>query len=56
MLRRAHLGEPEGTDDASLVEAIGGRIVVVPGDPANRKLTLPDDLDWARERVALERR
>jgi 2-C-methyl-D-erythritol 4-phosphate cytidylyltransferase len=56
MLRQAHVGEPEGTDDASLVEAIGGRVVIVAGDPANRKLTVPDDLDWARERVTLERR
>jgi 2-C-methyl-D-erythritol 4-phosphate cytidylyltransferase len=56
ILRRAHRGEPEGTDDASLVEAIGGRVMTVPGDPDNRKLTVPDDLDWARARVALERR
>jgi 2-C-methyl-D-erythritol 4-phosphate cytidylyltransferase len=56
VLRRAHRDEPEGTDDASLVEAIGGRVVIVAGDATNRKLTVPDDLDWARERVAVERR
>lgn len=44
VLRRAHRGEPEATDDASLVEAIGGKVVVVPGLPANRKITTPDDL------------
>ena len=43
-LRRAHVGDPEATDDASLVEAIGGMVVVVPGEPSNRKLTTRDDL------------
>jgi 2-C-methyl-D-erythritol 4-phosphate cytidylyltransferase len=54
VLRRAHAGGAEGTDDAALVEAIGGRVVTVPGDPVNRKLTLPEDLEWARQRVATE--
>lgn len=44
------------TDDASMVEAAGGRVVVVPGDPGNVKITRPEDLDRARERVAGERR
>lgn len=44
VLRRAHVGQPEGTDDASLVEAIGGRVVVVDGEPENRKVTTPADL------------
>jgi 2-C-methyl-D-erythritol 4-phosphate cytidylyltransferase len=43
-LRRAHEGEPEATDDAALIEAMGGRVVVVPGDPTNRKLTVAADL------------
>ncbi|HKA04518.1 MAG TPA: 2-C-methyl-D-erythritol 4-phosphate cytidylyltransferase, partial [Acidimicrobiales bacterium] len=51
ILRRAHAGGAEGTDDAALVEAIGGTVVTVPGDPANRKITEPDDLEWARQRV-----
>ena len=51
-LRAAHAGEAEGTDDASLVERAGGRVVVVPGEPDNRKITVVEDLDWARERVA----
>jgi 2-C-methyl-D-erythritol 4-phosphate cytidylyltransferase len=46
-LRSAHAGEPEGTDDASLVEAAGGRVVVVDGDPANIKITSPVDLSLA---------
>jgi 2-C-methyl-D-erythritol 4-phosphate cytidylyltransferase len=27
-------------------------VVVVPGEPDNRKITVVEDLDWARERVA----
>ena len=52
MLRRAYGSGLEGTDDAALVEAIGGRVVVVPGEAANRKITHPDDLVWARQCVA----
>lgn len=44
VLRRAHAGEPEGTDDASLVEAIGGKVLVVDGEPENRKITTTADL------------
>lgn len=47
-LRAAHAIGSEATDDASLVEAAGGRVVVVPGEPTNRKITRPDDLSWAR--------
>jgi 2-C-methyl-D-erythritol 4-phosphate cytidylyltransferase len=51
-LRRAHAGEPEATDDAALVEAIGLAVRVVPGDPENLKLTTPADLVRA-ERLAV---
>jgi len=44
VLRAAHAAGPEASDDAGLVEASGGRVVVVPGDAANRKVTTPDDL------------
>jgi 2-C-methyl-D-erythritol 4-phosphate cytidylyltransferase len=47
-LRRAHEREGEGTDDAALVESLGGTVVVVQGDEMNRKITTRDDLDWAR--------
>ncbi len=47
VLRRAHAGGADATDDAALVEAIGGRVVVVDGDPANLKITGPDDLERA---------
>jgi 2-C-methyl-D-erythritol 4-phosphate cytidylyltransferase len=52
VLRAAHRGEPDATDDAALVEAAGGRVVVVPGEEANIKITVPDDLDAARARAA----
>lgn len=52
VLRSAHAAGGEGTDDAALVEAAGGRVVVVPGESTNRKITEPADLDWARDLVA----
>jgi len=51
-LRAAHTGTTDATDDAALVEASGGCVVVVAGDPDNRKITTSADLDWARERGA----
>ena len=57
-LRAAHaasLGATDpsaaATDDASMVEAGGGRVVVVPGEADNRKITYPADLTWARARL-----
>lgn len=38
----------EATDDAALVEAAGGRVVVVPGEVSNLKITSPDDLARVR--------
>ena len=55
VLRGAHAdGSPlrDATDDAAMVEAMPGRgVVVVAGDPANRKITQPADLEWARQRI-----
>lgn len=51
-LRAAHAAGGEGTDDAELVEAAGGRVVVVDGEDANRKITVPEDLARARAIVA----
>jgi 2-C-methyl-D-erythritol 4-phosphate cytidylyltransferase len=45
VLRAAHAAKAEATDDAGLVEAAGGRVVVVPGDRRNLKVTDPADLD-----------
>jgi 2-C-methyl-D-erythritol 4-phosphate cytidylyltransferase len=51
-LRAAHADEREATDDAALVEAAGGMVVVVAGDPGNLKLTRPEDLAVARALLA----
>jgi len=47
-LRAAHASGHDATDDATLVEAAGGTVVLVPGDPRNLKLTTPADLLVAR--------
>ena len=54
VLRAAHADLGEATDDAALVEAAGGRVVVVAGEAINCKITDPDDLDWARRVVTIE--
>lgn len=46
-LRAAHAAGGVGTDDAALVEAAGGVVVTVPGDPRNLKITVADDLTIA---------
>ncbi|MGH2691097.1 MAG: 2-C-methyl-D-erythritol 4-phosphate cytidylyltransferase [Actinomycetota bacterium] len=50
-LERAHAAARregvEATDDAALIERIGGRVVVVAGDPRNIKITRPEDLRLA---------
>ncbi len=52
MLRLAHATGMDGTDDASLVEHIGGRVVTVPGEAWNEKITTPEDLARARQWLA----
>jgi 2-C-methyl-D-erythritol 4-phosphate cytidylyltransferase len=49
VLRSAHALAKEATDDAALVEELGGRVVVVAGEPVNRKITDREDLGWARD-------
>lgn len=48
ILRRAHAAALSdgfiGTDDASLIERLGGRVLVVRGNRENIKLTVPEDL------------
>lgn len=46
--------EYQGTDDASLVERMGGKVQVVEGSRENIKVTVPEDLGIAEE--TLERR
>jgi 2-C-methyl-D-erythritol 4-phosphate cytidylyltransferase len=50
-LRAAHARGGDATDDAALVEALGGVVVVVDGEARNRKITVPDDLEWARRQI-----
>jgi 2-C-methyl-D-erythritol 4-phosphate cytidylyltransferase/2-C-methyl-D-erythritol 2,4-cyclodiphosphate synthase len=54
LLREAHarvpLSEPV-TDDAELVERLGAYVAVVPGDPANMKITTRQDLEEAPQRL-----
>jgi 2-C-methyl-D-erythritol 4-phosphate cytidylyltransferase len=44
VLRRVHSEGKDATDDAALVEASGGRVVVVEGPADNIKVTSPADL------------
>jgi len=47
VLRRAHRGGADATDDATLVEACGATVRVVAGEPGNIKITTPLDLEMA---------
>lgn len=51
LIRAAHArgaaASAAATDDAMLVEQLGARVYVVPGNPENRKITTPEDLRWA---------
>jgi 2-C-methyl-D-erythritol 4-phosphate cytidylyltransferase len=44
-LRAAHRTLGDATDDAALIEAAGGRVRIVAGDPDNMKVTEPGDLE-----------
>jgi 2-C-methyl-D-erythritol 4-phosphate cytidylyltransferase len=46
-LRAAHTAGADATDDAALIEATDGRVVIVPGERANLKVTTPADLVMA---------
>jgi 2-C-methyl-D-erythritol 4-phosphate cytidylyltransferase len=48
-------GAAPATDDAMLVEAGGGRVRVVPGQPDNIKITTADDLEAAERLVSARR-
>jgi 2-C-methyl-D-erythritol 4-phosphate cytidylyltransferase len=51
VLRRAHAQGQDATDDAALVEGLGGTVVVVPGLLQNVKITHPHDLDAAAQHL-----
>ncbi len=50
-LREAHIQAEqrgiEATDDADLVERVGGRVAIIPSKTTNIKITTPDDWDLA---------
>ena len=52
LLRAAHAGADDATDDAGLVEAAGHVVVAVEGHPRNIKITHPDDLAAAEAWLA----
>jgi 2-C-methyl-D-erythritol 4-phosphate cytidylyltransferase len=56
VLRRAHERGGDASDDAALVEAAGGAVVVVPGEPANVKVTSPSDLELLERHLGAEPR
>jgi 2-C-methyl-D-erythritol 4-phosphate cytidylyltransferase len=53
VLRRAHEAGADATDDATLVEAVGGRVELVDGHPVNLKITMPSDLAVAAALLSL---
>lgn len=58
ILRRAHDdadATTHATDDAMVVEALGGVVQVVPGEPGNLKITAPEDLATAERLLAARR-
>jgi 2-C-methyl-D-erythritol 4-phosphate cytidylyltransferase len=50
LLERAHAASPgvTATDDAQLVEAVGGTVHLVETSPANMKVTVPMDFEIAK--------
>ena len=53
LLRALHVGDPEVVDDSTLVLGSGGRIAVVPGEPANLHVTTSAELDVAAALLAV---
>ena len=55
IIRRAHAAALSdgfvGTDDSSLIERLGGRVLVVEGSRDNFKLTVPEDLEMLEASV-----
>jgi len=49
--RRAAEDGVFATDDVALIERIGHAVHVVPAPSSNRKITTPEDLQWARSKV-----
>ncbi|MDO8587345.1 MAG: 2-C-methyl-D-erythritol 4-phosphate cytidylyltransferase [Armatimonadota bacterium] len=49
---KARAAGVRATDDAALVELIGGKVKITSGSPENIKVTQPRDLDFVRSRLA----
>jgi 2-C-methyl-D-erythritol 4-phosphate cytidylyltransferase len=54
LLRQAHATGADGVEDSTMVAALGARVVVVPGDPANLHVTTPEELTLARRLLPTE--
>ncbi len=52
VLRQAHRGGDDASDDAGLVEQLGATVVIVPGEARNVKLTTVVDLHLAESHLA----
>jgi 2-C-methyl-D-erythritol 4-phosphate cytidylyltransferase len=52
VLEHAHAAGAAATDDAALVEAVGGHVRVVGGEPLAFKITTADDLAFAERHLA----
>ena len=52
-LRKAHADGGEASDDATLIDDFGGRVVHVEGDPSNIKITSPHDLVVAEALITM---
>ena len=55
-LRRVHATRPEATDDASLIEADGGRVAVFHWRRPNDKITTPEDLELVEHLLSVRNR
>jgi 2-C-methyl-D-erythritol 4-phosphate cytidylyltransferase len=55
LLRRAYEAADAGgvtlTDESMAVERLGEPVAAVPGSPRNRKITTPEDLQWAEDQL-----
>jgi 2-C-methyl-D-erythritol 4-phosphate cytidylyltransferase len=52
VLRELHAGEPEGTDEVTLLLARGRAVALVAGDPTNVHVTTPEELAMAERLTA----
>jgi 2-C-methyl-D-erythritol 4-phosphate cytidylyltransferase / 2-C-methyl-D-erythritol 2,4-cyclodiphosphate synthase len=50
--QKARAGGVFATDDAALVEMMGGKVKITPGSPENIKVTQPQDIDYVAARLS----